>query len=136
MVRPNRRAAPALIATLLLSLFTIVPTSANNEIQTLPFTQDWSNTSLIVDSDDWSGVPGVIGFLGQDITTATGTDPQTLLGESTVTNDVDVIASRTTLVTNGGVGEFEFANQVVALQGSGTADAPYLLFHVRHWPNS
>jgi predicted extracellular nuclease len=130
MVRPHRRTVPALIAALLLSLLTILPASADNAAQELPFSQDWSNTSLIVVSDDWSGVPGVIGFLGQDITTATGTDPQTLLGESTFANDVDVIASRTTLVTNGGVGEFEFANPVVALQGSGTADAPYLLFHV------
>ena len=30
-------------------------------------------------------------------------------------------------ITNGGVGEFELTDPVVALQGSGTADAPYLL---------
>ncbi len=82
-------------------------------------------------NDDWSGVPGVAGFLGQDITTATAVDPQTLLTTSTLAGDVDVIANQTnpnTLAT-GGVAEFHITDPVVALQGSGTADAPYVLFN-------
>ena len=40
---------------------------------------------------------------------------------------IDVNANQTsTGFTTGGVAEFELANPVVALQGSGTADAPYL----------
>src|SRR6185369_9471126 len=53
----------------------------------------------------------------------------TLTGESALANDVDVIANQTnTAITNGGVAEFQIVDPVVALQGSGTADAPYLLF--------
>src|SRR5688572_4619330 len=40
------------------------------------FSQDWSNPALITANDDWSGVPGILGYLGQDITTATGVDPR------------------------------------------------------------
>jgi predicted extracellular nuclease len=139
MVRPHRRTVPALIAALLLSLFTIIPTSANNATQGLPFAQNWSNEGQITISDNWSGVLGIEGYLGQDITAATGVDPQTLLGVSSATNDLDIIANQTnTAITNGGVAEFQtvgpepvsLTDATVALQGSGTADAPYLLLHL------
>src|SRR5262245_16858465 len=120
------------VAAVVVLLMVVLPAAADTSPQTLPFTQNWTNTGLITTNDDWSGVPGITGFLGQDITTATATDPQTLLGVSSVANDVDVIANQTSpAITNGGVGEFELTdNPVVALQGSGTADAPYLLFTV------
>ena len=94
--------------------------------QTLPFTQDWSNTGLITTNNVWTGVPGIIGYRGDDITAATGVDPQTLLGEGTIV--VNVTANQTNPNTNtaGGVAEFESTYNVVALQGSGTADAPTL----------
>ena len=68
MVR-HRHTVPAFIAALLLGLVTIAPVAANTTAQTLPFTQDWTNTNLITVNDSWSGVPGVTGFRGQDITT-------------------------------------------------------------------
>src|SRR5262245_65439153 len=97
-----------------------------------PLTQDWSNAGLITTNDNWTGVPSIEGFLGQDITTATGVDPRTLTTDSTVANDLDVIANQSnTAITNGGVAEFDgIANPTVALQGSGTADAPYLIFYL------
>src|SRR5215468_2283987 len=96
------------------------------------FIQDWSNPSLITTNDTWTGVPSIEGYLGQDITTATGTDPRTLTGDSSVANDLDVIANQNnTAITNGGVAEFDgIANPTVALQGSGTADAPYLILYL------
>ena len=110
---------------------------ADQTAQTIPFSQNWTNTGLITANDTWSGVAGIEGYLGQDMTAATGTDPQTLLGVSASGTDLDVIANLTvTTATNGGVGEFHTTSQtnpgpgadsVVALQGSGTADAPYLL---------
>ena len=140
MVRRHRHAVPALIAGFLLGLVAIVPAAANNTAQTLPFAQDWTNTSQINFADNWStggpapntpGVQGIIGFLGQDITTLTDIDPQTLLGVSASATDVDVIPNQNnTAITNGGVAEFQIANPVVALQASPTADAPYLLFHL------
>ncbi|HYK20142.1 MAG TPA: lamin tail domain-containing protein, partial [Pyrinomonadaceae bacterium] len=102
---------------------------ANNTAQSLPFSQNWTNTALITVDDDWSGVPGIVGFRGDGLTSSTGVNPQTVLAESTV---VDVIANQTnpnTLIT-GGVAEFQLANPVVALQGSGTARAPYIQFHL------
>ena len=93
--------------------------------QPLPFAQDWSNTDLITANDDWSGVGGIDGFRG-DALASTGADPQTVLADD-LAPVIDVNANQTsTGFTTGGVAEFELANPVVALQGSGTADAPYL----------
>ena len=39
---------------------------ADTTAQSVPFTQDWSNTGLITTNDDWSGVAGVVGYLGDD----------------------------------------------------------------------
>lgn len=112
---------------------------ADTSPQTLPFSQNWSNTGLITTNDNWSGVPGIEGYLGQDITVATGTDPQTLLGTSAVAGDLTVLANQTaTNITNGDVAEFHTTSQAgapgadstIALQGSGTADAPYILLYL------
>lgn len=104
---------------------------ADNTAQTLPFAQDWSNAGLITTDDIWSGVPGFIGYRGDDLTVITGTDPATILADGTGT-PVDVIANQANPATQttGGVAEFAIANNVVALQGSGTADAPFLLLHL------
>ncbi|MCB9307640.1 MAG: hypothetical protein H6565_13680 [Lewinellaceae bacterium] len=99
--------------------------------QALPFSQNWSNTGLITTNDDWSGVAGIKGFRGDGITGSTGVDPQTLLADDSPGVE-DVNANQTNPNTNstGGVTEFEIADPVVALQGSGTADAPYLLITI------
>ena len=129
----RRPSAAALVAIFLLTLVAVPAVSADSTAQTPPFAQDWHDTSLISVTDDWSGVPGVVGHLGQDITTATGVDPQTLLTDSTVANDVDVIANipPDVNIQNGGVGEFELDDAVVALQPDGIADAPYLLLNLQ-----
>ena len=91
------------------------------------FSQDWSNTGLITTNDNWSGVPSIVGYRGDDITSATGVDPRTLTGDGTVV--VNVIANQTnpnTLAT-GGVAEFAIPNPTIALNGSGTADAPNIV---------
>jgi predicted extracellular nuclease len=94
-----------------------------------PLTQDWSNLGLITTNDSWTAVPSIMGFRGDDLTGATGTDPTTLTGTSAV---VDVNANQTNPDTfsTGGVTEFHIANPTVALTGSGTADAPYLAFYL------
>ena len=97
-------------------------------IATLPYEQDWSNGGLITANDDWSGVTGVQGFLGQDISTTPGADPQTLTGESALPDDSDVVADA--LVTQGNGGVLEISGDTIAVQGSGTADAPYVAFHL------
>ena len=98
------------------------------------FSQNWSNASQITANDDWGGVPSVMGYRGDELTATTATDPQTIgaFGGSPAGPVIDVIANQTlpNTLTSGGVSEFEITDPVVALQGSGTADAPFLLFHV------
>ncbi len=114
-----------------LAMTVIGRSHADNTAQTPPFAQDWSNTTLISANDDWSGVPGIIGFRGDGLTGGTGTDPQTILAADT-SGVVDVNANQINPDTfaTGGVTEFENTYNVVALAGSGTADAPYLLIHL------
>lgn len=102
---------------------------ADSTAQTLPFSQNWTNTGLITTNDSWNAVPGIIGYRGDGLVSSTGVNPQTVLTESNVVN---VIANQTSpnTLTNGGVAEFQIADPVVALQGSGTARAPYIQFHL------
>jgi len=95
------------------------------------FTQNWTNTGLITVDNDWSGVPSIIGYRGDDLTTSTGIDPQTIVAPGTST-PVNVKANQTTpnTYTSGGLTEFEITDPVVAFQGSGTADAPFMLIHL------
>ncbi len=132
--RNDRSAAPrgrlSLATLLLVALVASVPlmlrlVHADNAPQALPFAQDWTNTGLITVDDNWSGVPGIVGYRGDGLTGGTAVNPQTVVAESTV---VDVNANQTNpnTFTTGGVSEFHLPNPVVALQGSGTARAPYL----------
>lgn len=104
---------------------------ADSTAQTLPFTQDWSNAGLITTDDDWSGVPGFIGYRGDNLTLVNDVSPATVLADGIAT-PVDVIANQTNpnSLSTGGVAEFAIANPTVALQGSGTADAPFLLLNL------
>lgn len=120
-----RRSALAALAAVLFASSAF----ADNVPQTLPFNQNWTTTTLITADDDWANVPGIIGFRGDGLAGSTAANPQTITAESTV---VDVNANQTnpnTFVT-GGVAEFHISDPVVALQGSGTARAPYLLIHL------
>lgn len=122
------------VAALLVGAVGVLPSkdvAADSTYQTLPFSQNWSNTALITTDDDWSGVPGIVGYRGDGLTSSTGTDPQTLLSDDSP-GVVDVNANQTNpnTYTTGGVTEFDLTDDVVALAGSGTADAPYLLIHL------
>jgi predicted extracellular nuclease/Ca2+-binding RTX toxin-like protein len=94
------------------------------------FTQAWTNTAQITAADNWSGVPYIIGYLGDiDAGSTTNVDPRTLTGAAL--GAIDVIANLTaTTNTSGGVGEFEITNPTIGLQGSGTADAPSIVLYM------
>ncbi len=96
------------------------------------FQQNWSfpGGDLLTTNNDWANVPAIMGYRGDDITTATAVDPQTLLGEGTVVVNVTVNQANPNTNTGGGVAEFTLADPVVAFQGSGTADAPNLVIHL------
>lgn len=85
--------------------------------------QNWSNTGLIAANDGWNGVLSIQGFLG-DIDSPTAADPRTLTGPAVGAIDVIANQSNPSTLTNGGVAEFEIADPTIALNGSGTADAP------------
>jgi predicted extracellular nuclease len=111
----------------------LFPTAhANNSAQTLPFSQNWSNTSLISLSDDWSGVPGIEGFRGDALTGGTAVDPQTVLAaDDPGVLDVNANQVNPNTFATGGVAEFDsLTNPTVALQGSGTARAPYIKLYL------
>jgi predicted extracellular nuclease len=93
-------------------------------------TQDWSNTGLITSNDDWSGVPSIIGYLGDLDPNSATIDVDARTVTAAALGAVDVIANQANpnTVSAGGVAEFDgLANPTVALQGSGTADAPSLV---------
>jgi cysteine-rich repeat protein len=106
---------------------------ADTTAQSLPFSQNWSTTTQITTTGStaaqWTGVPGVTGYLGDLAGTTSGVDPQTLTGD-TLGTAFDVIANQSnpTTLSTGGVAEFDgIANPTIALNGSGTADAPHIL---------
>lgn len=123
------RSARRLIALWLaaLALSSTAP-QADSTVQSLPFSQDWSNVGGITASDDWSGVAGIVGYRGDGLAGTTAIDPQTILGDGgTPVIDVNANQANPSTFTTGGVAEFEIADPVVALQGSGTARAPNLV---------
>src|SRR5690349_16650717 len=76
--------------------------------ETLPLTQNWTNTGLITVDDNWSGVPGIQGFRGDAMTGATGVDPQTVLADGSATPlDVNANRSDPNTFTTGGISEFD-----------------------------
>jgi len=135
-----RREILKLIPAIVLILFSpypflalLFPVRAGDQPARPPIAIDWSATTLLSVNDDWSGVVGVEGFLGQNLTTQVGADPRTLLATSALAGDRDLIANQANPngLGTGGVAEFDgITDPTIALQGSSTADAPYLLLHL------
>ena len=97
--------------------------------------QDWTNVNLITVDDDWSNVPSIVGYRGDDITTAVAADPATLTAfagpAASPVPVIDVNANKAVTFTTGGVTEVDtIANPVVGVIGSATADAPFLNFYI------
>ncbi|UGQ47308.1 Ig-like domain-containing protein [Massilia endophytica] len=93
------------------------------------FFQDWSATGLLSTADNWDQVASVMGYRGDNLAT-TGRDARTVLTDGTPVIDVNTNATNPNTNTTGGVTEFHLADPVVALQGSGTADAPHLVVYL------
>jgi hypothetical protein len=104
------------------------PTLADITPQPLPFSQNWFDWSLITQDDDWSGVPGIVGYRGDGLVDIAGADPQTILGDDATTAlDVDANEWSPNTLLPGGLAEFQIVNSTVALSGSDTADAPHMV---------
>jgi len=100
------------------------------DLSTGALMQDWTDASLISSNDDWSSVPSIIGYRGDGLASA-GTSPATITAPG-IGTPIDVLANQTnTSSSTGGIAEFDqLADPTIAFQGSGTADAPFLLFHL------
>jgi DNA/RNA endonuclease G (NUC1) len=125
----SRFSRALLVCAAVLFALTITP-RADNTAQPLPASQDWSNTGLITADDNWTGVPGIAGYRGDGLASATGVDPQTIVADGSAVIDVNANQASPNTFATGGVTEFHLANPVVALQGSGTARAPHLVITV------
>jgi large repetitive protein len=139
MRRRSLTRVPSVAIAVVAALGTLVSVAyANTTPLTLPLSQNWSDTDLITTNDDWSRVPGIIGYRGDNLA-AEGADPQAVTADGSGT-PVDVTANKTNprAHNNGGVMEFHGSNQAptkdtnptVALQGNVTADAPHLVLNV------
>lgn len=127
----RRVALVSFVAVVAASSLLTQPALADGTYQTLPFSQNWSDPALITANNDWSGVPGIIGFRGDSLTAANDVDARTVVApdEPGVVN-VTANLSNPSGSSAGGIAELVVADPVVAFQGSGTADAPYLLLHL------
>jgi hypothetical protein len=122
-------------AVIVLFLATLgpMPMQADTTPQEVPLAQSWANPALITADNDWTGVPGFMAYRGDKLTAKPGTNPQSITDDGTAT-PVDVIANRANPNTlrTGGVAEFDgISNPVVALKGSATASAPFLLLNLK-----
>ncbi len=98
----------------------------------IPYSINWTNTNLITTDNVWIENAELVvrGYSGADIAAAPGTDARTVLAESLILNVKANQTNPDTLV-EGGVAEFEIANPTVALKGSDTARAPYIIVLLR-----
>ncbi|UCV09777.1 ExeM/NucH family extracellular endonuclease [Dechloromonas denitrificans] len=124
---PPRFTRRIITASLLLAS---LPALADGVYQTLPFSQNWSNIGLITTSDNWDGVPGILGYRGDDLTGSTGTDPQGIVAPGSMVLDINANQTAPNTFSTGGVAEFHLTDPTIALTGSGTADAPFILLHL------
>lgn len=105
---------------------------ADDVPQKLPLVQDWSNVALITTENDWSSVPGFVGFRGDKLASRPGANPQTITadGNSSPVSALPNQKNPNTLRT-GGVAEFDaIPNPTVALKGSANASAPMLVLNL------
>jgi len=112
--------------------FCALGTRADQTPQTLPYVQDWSKPGLITADNDWSGVPGMMGFRGDKLIAKPGVSPQGVVPDGSST-PVQVLANqqKPNSLRTGGVAEFDgIDNPTIALKGSGTAAAPMLILHL------
>jgi VCBS repeat-containing protein len=101
------------------------------KLSTGTFEQTWTGAALT--TDNWANVGSVMGYRGDDLTIATGVDPRTLTQNDTA-RVVDVNVATATQNPNnfstGGVAYFGGTDPTIALTGSGTADAPYVVVYL------
>ena len=108
------------------------PAFADETPQSLPLGRNWSSPALITRNNDWSGVPGFMGYRGTGLASAPGANPQTITANDN-SGQPFVLANKNkpNTLRTGGVAEFDgISDPVIALKGSATASAPYVLLNL------
>jgi hypothetical protein len=114
----------------------LTPNSTYHPLAAGPFSQNWSSPSF-PGTDDWSAVPSIIGYRGDGLAPAAGTNPATVLAPGTGTDqavtpgvtEVPIFyyppypVGAITQFTGGGYA-------AVGLRGSTAAQAPNLVLHL------
>jgi hypothetical protein len=104
----------------------------------LSFSITPSTVNLISSNDNWTNVPSVEGYMGQNLTATHGIDPQTVLGTEFAGNalpsvgDTQVNANKgnPSAYNAGGVTEFDTGTYLsMGFQGNVQAN-PYLVFYL------
>jgi len=123
---------PSILCGLLGLSLILVAAHADETPQKLPFVQDWSDPALITQENDWSGVPGFVGYRGDKLASKPGANPQSITADGN-SSPVNVLANQKNpnSLRTGGVAEFDtIPNPCVALKGSATAAAPMLVLNL------
>src|SRR6478735_5694577 len=93
--------------------------------------QDWSNSSLLNSTNNWSNIPSIQGFATIDGAHGRDTDPRTLTGDSEdfdIATNVFTSPSRYNVNSGQHAGLAEFQDfGIVALGGGSEAKAPNLV---------
>jgi len=105
---------------------------ADETPQKLPFVQDWSNPALITRDDEWTKVPGLMGYRGDKLVSKPGASPQAITNDGGAT-PVSVLANQKNpnSLRVGGLAEFDaLPDPTLALKGSATAPVPMLVLNL------
>src|SRR5688572_17371488 len=95
------------------------------------FFQDWTNAGMITANDDWSGVASIMGYRGDGLAGGSGADPRGITGhDASRVLDVNHGQTAPNSFGTGGVTEFAITDPTIAISGSGTARAPYIVLHL------
>ncbi|OYW15311.1 MAG: hypothetical protein B7Y82_03095 [Sphingomonadales bacterium 32-65-25] len=100
------------------------------QLSTGDFTQDWSTAAGLLSTDNWDLLPSIVGYRGDDLVGGTGADPRTITGAASSEGVVDYFSSASGNPSAGGVLLATLANPTIALNGSGTADAPSIALYL------
>lgn len=102
-------------------------TTTPHQLRNGDFLQNWSGTSGLLTADSWAAIASIVGYRGDGLTNSTATNPQTTLADGDGT-PINLINASSSASATGGIHEIN--DDVVALQGSGTADAPHLVIYL------
>lgn len=109
-----------------------VAAMADGVPQAVPLVQKWSEPGKIIADYDWSGMAGFVGSRGDKMTSKVGANPATIvLDGAAAAVSVYANQSKPNSFRSGGVAEFDgIPDPVVAIKGSSSASAPFLLLNL------